>query len=109
KIHQQVGDPLDEFLRLRKAADVTRHTRILATELLEGRNVVRIGEEANVKHQIAFAGQAVTEAEAVHLDQNLARVPVKSRANGFAQLVHVEFSGIDRKSTRLNSSHSQIS
>src|SRR5205814_7311192 len=59
------------------------------------RNVIGVGQKANVKHQVAFAGQTVTEAEAVHLDQNLACVAMKSRANGFAQLVHIELGGVD--------------
>src|SRR5437588_45628 len=82
KIYQQSRDPLDEFLGLRKTADITRHAGILSAELLESRNVIRVGQEANVKHQVAFARDAVTETEAVYLDENLARVAMKSRAYG---------------------------
>src|SRR6185312_12822232 len=52
KVYQQIGDPLDELLGLWKRPYITRHAGVLAGQFFEGRNVVGIGQEAHIKHQV---------------------------------------------------------
>src|SRR6266403_2953762 len=71
KIDQQVGNPLDELSCLRERADITRDLRIAAGQLLESRDVVGIGKEPDVEHQVAIGGYTVPVAKAGDVDHDL--------------------------------------
>src|SRR5580692_6682018 len=67
QIDQQVGDARNKFRGLRKGPDITRHARMLAGEMFERRNVIRVRKEANVEDQVTIGRNAVPVSEAVHL------------------------------------------
>src|ERR1700722_19445535 len=50
QIDQQVRDARDELRRLWKRPDVARHARILAGEMFERRNVIRVWKDPNLEH-----------------------------------------------------------
>src|SRR6185312_16080818 len=97
QIDQQLRDTLDELGGLRERTNVAGHARMLAAKVLEGRNVVGIGQKPHVEHQVALGGHSVAVAEAGYLHQDIRRslLPSESPVNGFAQLMHIEFRGVD--------------
>src|SRR5450755_2251765 len=97
QVIQQVRNALDEFLRLRKRADVASHARMLAGKILERGNVVRIGKEPNVEYQVAVRGYTVAVAEAVdlHQDSRLMFMVAEGVVDGFPKFMYVEFRGVD--------------
>src|SRR5580698_8945741 len=97
QIDEQIGDLFDELAGLRKRADVASDGGILPGELLELRNGIGVGQEANVEDEIAIRRQAVTEPEAGDVDQDLRRLAFAGEllANEIAQLVDVELRCVD--------------
>src|ERR1051326_4102730 len=76
QVNQQRGNAVDELACLRKRSYVPRHLGMLAGVLLELRNVIRIGQEPHVEHEVAVYGHAVTVAEARHVDADLSLIAV---------------------------------
>src|SRR6202049_2115097 len=70
QVNQQFGDALDEFLGLRKRANVFGHARMPSGERAELGHKMRIGEEADVEDQICVLGDTVAKAEAYARNQN---------------------------------------
>ena len=103
QIDQQLRDAVDEFDGLRKRPDVARHAGVAAGQLLELRNVVRVGQKADVEDQVAIGGHAVTVAEAGHVDHDLRFFALAHEllADEIAQLVNRELRGIDGQVRQL--------
>src|SRR4051794_25252914 len=98
QIDKEIGDAVHEFRGLWERADVARHARMPAAQLLELRDVIRIGKKAHVEHEITVRRYAVAEAKAVHLNQDLAlfRVGPELLDNQASQLMYVEPRSVDR-------------
>jgi len=100
QIDQEFGDAADEFLGLRKRADVFGDARVASGEGPKFGNEMGIRQEADVEHQIGIFRHAVLEPEAHARNQHLLL-----RAGGVlelvgevsAQFVDVELRGIDDK------------
>src|SRR5208337_2370141 len=97
KINQQIGDAQNELLRLRKGPDVLGHARMTSRKLPKFRHEMRVGEKANVEHQIRFLWHTVAKTKAHARDQNTfsRRLLAEGLGNMSAQLVHVELRSID--------------
>src|SRR5689334_15855515 len=97
QVDQQFRNALDKFSGLRKRSNVARHARMLAAIVLERRDVVRIGEEPHVEHQVALGRHPMAVAETGYLHQDIRRpfLPSERPVNSFPQLVHIEFGGVD--------------
>src|SRR5712692_8030126 len=52
QVHQQIRNPADEFLRLRKRPDVLRNPRMPSSQRPELRHKMRIRKEAHIEYQI---------------------------------------------------------
>ena len=97
QIDQELRDAVDTLQRLGKAADVARHPRVAAAQLLKLRDVIRIGQETHVKDQVAVERNAVAVAETddLHHDPGLLAVAAEFFRDQLAQLVDVELGGVD--------------
>src|SRR4051794_21251865 len=71
QVYQQVGNSLNELNCLWETANVLRHPRVRAGQMLEAWDVVRIGQEPHVEHQVAIGRHAVAESEARDVDHDL--------------------------------------
>ncbi len=71
KIDQQLRNPLDEFAGLREGADVFCDFGIASGERAEFRDEMRVGQEADVEHQVGILGHTVPESKADAGNQNV--------------------------------------
>src|SRR5947209_9703961 len=97
QIYEELRDTLDELHRLREGADVACHLRMPSAELLELRDVVGIGQESDIEHEVAIGRHAVTEAEARDVDDDVRFVAaaVEFLADNLGQLRAVEVGGVE--------------
>src|SRR5579872_2130576 len=98
EVDQEIGNTLDELLGLRERPDVARYAGVLPAEFLERGNVVGVGQETNIEHQVAIRGNSVPIPETGDLYQDASRtgaLAAKGRVDGLAQLMHVELAGVD--------------
>ena len=97
QVDEQIGNARDEFPRLRKRANVFRHTPIAAGERPELGNEVRIGQEADIENEICVLRNAPAETEAHTGDQNalLGRPLLKALVDVSAEFMDIELGGID--------------
>src|SRR5579872_6434234 len=93
QVHEKIGNPIDEFHRLRKGTDVARHGRMAAGQLLETGDVVRVGKKSHVEYEVGIRRDAMAIAEAgdVHHDLLLVALTHELFANEIAQLMDRKF------------------
>src|ERR1039458_7238363 len=70
QVDQQLGDAINELLRLRKRPDVFRDPRIPSRQPTKLGHEVRIGQKAHIKHQVGIFRYAVFVSETHARDQN---------------------------------------
>jgi hypothetical protein len=92
QVHEQVRDALNKLRRLREGANVARHRGVPSGKFRELRYVIGIGQEADVKHEVAIGRDAIPVAEARNVDKNFRLVPLSLKLLGdyIPQLVNVE-------------------
>src|SRR5215470_3987219 len=98
EVDEEIRDATDEFLRLRKRPDVLGDTRMPSCQRPELGYKVRIGQEANVEHQVSVVGHSMFESEAHARNKNgvtRARLLLEAVGQMGAQLVDVKFRGIN--------------
>src|SRR5438874_4466417 len=71
KVGEQIGNALHELGGLGEGPNIAGHSGIAAGEILESRDVVRVGQKSNVEHQVAILRYAVAEAEAVDVNHDV--------------------------------------
>src|SRR5665213_1509219 len=99
QVSQQFRDAGDEFGGLRKGTDVTRDSRILARQLFEFGDVVRVGQKTNVKNQVAVGWHSVAESEARNVNENTGFVAVAGEFlfDEVAEFMDIEPGSLDDK------------
>ena len=94
---EKLIDPIDEFHRRVGGKHVVGNGSVDAGQGPELRNPVRIGQEANVEHQVEIAWTAVLEAEGP--DRHLHLRPGRRRLEGVLQaapqVVDTELARVD--------------
>ena len=80
-----------------KRANVFGDPRVASGQRAELGHEMRIGQEADIEHQVGIVGHAVLESEADAGDQNvfLGRLFLEALGQVRAQFVHVEFRSVD--------------
>src|SRR5437764_4627365 len=68
EVDQQIGNTGNELAGLWKRPDIPRHSGVLAGEVLEAGDVVRVGQKSYVEDQIAVGRHTIAEPEAGHVD-----------------------------------------
>src|SRR5271157_4401138 len=96
QVDQQFGYPFHELHRLRERPDVTGHARMKSVQWLEFRDVIRVWQEPHIENQVAVGRNAVAKAEAVHVDENLLRLPatVEALHDQRSQIVNIQFRSV---------------
>src|ERR1022692_45713 len=72
QVHQQIGDSLNELDGLREGLNILGDLRMASGQVPELRDVVRVGQEADVEDQVAILWDAVAISKAGAGDQHRA-------------------------------------
>src|SRR5438876_9095325 len=64
QIDQQAGNARHELDGLRKRSDIPDYARVPAGEVFKAGDIVWIGEETDIEHQVAVGRKAISKTEA---------------------------------------------
>ena len=97
QVNQQIGDAGDEFPGLRKRANVLGEARMTSGERPEFGDEMRVGQEADIEHQVGVFGNALTKSETHARDQNalFRGLLFETLGDVSAEFVNVELGSVD--------------